>query len=100
MIERPSPWIEDIERNGDRQAWDAGSFLYFPGMPIDYRSQWYVLRGASPLIFGLGTYGQNLFIDRKNELVIAKFSSQVLPFDAERMELTMRAVSQIRKTLS
>jgi len=100
MIEHPSPWIEDIERNGDRQAWDAGSFPYFPGMPIHYRSQWYVLHGASPLIFGLGSYGQNLFIDRKNELVIAKFSSQALPFDPERIGLTMRAVSQIRKSLS
>ena len=101
MIEHPSPWIEDIERNGDRQAWDAGCLVpYFPGMPIHYRSQWYVLHGASPLIFGLGSYGQNLFIDRKNELVIAKLSSQALPFDAERISLTIRAVSQIRKTLS
>jgi len=101
MIEHPSPWIEDIERNGDRQAWDAGNLVpYFPGMPIHYRSQWYVLHGTSPLIFGLGSYGQNLFIDRKNELVIAKFSSQALPVDAERIGLTMRAVSQIRKTLS
>ena len=101
MIEHPSPWIEDIERNGDRQAWDTGCLVrYFPGMPIHYRSQWYVLHGASPLIFGLGSYGQNLFIDRKNELVIAKFSSQALPFDPERIGLTMRAVSQIRKSLS
>ena len=48
----------------------------------------------------MGSYRQNLFIDRKNELVIAKFSSQALPVDAKRIGLTIRAISQIRKTLS
>ncbi|HYL90024.1 MAG TPA: serine hydrolase [Burkholderiales bacterium] len=101
MIEHPSAWIEDIEKNGDRGAWDKGSFVaYFPGLPIHYRSQWYVLQGAAPLIFGLGIHGQNLFIDRKSELVIAKVSSQAMPLDAPRIALTMRAVSQIRKLLS
>jgi CubicO group peptidase (beta-lactamase class C family) len=101
MIEHPSPWIDDIERNGERKAWDAGSFAaYFPGMPMHYRSQWYVLHGGSPLVFGVGIHGQNLFIDRKNQLVIAKFSSQAMPLDAPRIALTMRAVSEIRKLLA
>lgn len=101
IIENPSPRIEDIERNGDRAAWDAGSFVpYFPGLPMHYRSQWYVLHGESPLLFGLGIHGQNIFIDRRNEVVIAKVSSQALPLDAPRIALTMRAVSQIRKRLA
>lgn len=100
MIEHPSAWIEDIEKNGERTAWDTGSFAgYFPGIPMHYRSQWYVMLGASPLILGLGIHGQNLFIDRKHELVIAKVSSQALPLDAPRIGLTLRAVSQIRKAL-
>jgi len=98
MIEHPSAWVEDIEKNGDRAAWDKGSFVpYFPGLPIHYRSQWYVLHGAVPLVFGVGIHGQNLFIDRKNQLVIAKVSSQAMPLDAPRIALTMRAVSQLRK---
>jgi CubicO group peptidase (beta-lactamase class C family) len=101
MVESRHPWIDDIERNGDPKAWDAGSFVeYFPGLPIHYRSQWYVLHGKVPLIFGFGIHGQNLFIDRVNQLVIAKFSSQALPLDAARIALTMRAVSQIRKCLA
>jgi len=59
-----------------------------------------VLHGAAPLIFGVGIHGQNLFIDRRNELVIAKLSSQAMPLDAARIALTMRAVSQIRKQIS
>ena len=101
MIEHPTAWIEDIEKNGDRDAWDKGSFAaYFPGLPMHYRSQWYVLHGASPLVFGVGIHGQHLFIDRKNELVIAKLSSQAQPLDGARIGLTLRAVSQIRKSVA
>jgi CubicO group peptidase (beta-lactamase class C family) len=98
MIEQPSDWVRDIENGGERAAWDAGSFVaYFPGMPLRYRSQWYILEGEAPLVFGLGIHGQYLFVDRKNEVVITKLSSQALPLDAARIALTMRAVSQIRK---
>src|SRR3954470_14619859 len=98
MIEQPTAWIEDIEKSGDRKAWDEGSFAgYFPGLPMHYRSQWYVLHGEAPLVFGVGIHGQHLFVDRKNELVIAKLSSQAQPMDAARIGLTLRAVSQIRK---
>jgi hypothetical protein len=65
-----------------------------------YRSKWYTLDGESPLVFGLGIHGQNLFIDRANEIVIAKLSSQALPLDPARISLTMRAVSQLRKVLA
>ena len=101
MIENPTPWLDDIERNGDRAAWDAGSFVaYFPGLQMRYRSKWYVLDGAYPLVFGWGIHGQNLFVDRRNELVIAKFSCQATPVDVGRMALTFQAVEQLRKRLA
>jgi CubicO group peptidase (beta-lactamase class C family) len=102
MIEQqPSSWLRDIEAGGERAAWDSGTLAaYYPGLPIRYRSQWYILEGEAPLIFALGIHGQNLFIDRRNELVIAKLSSQALPLDAARIGLTMRAVSQLRKCLA
>ena len=104
MIEHPSAWVRDIETGGERAAWDAGSFVaYFPGMPMRYRSQWYILdasgKNEAPLVFALGIHGQNLFVDRKNQVVIAKLSSQAQPLDAARIALTMRAVSQLRKCL-
>lgn len=101
MLENPSPWIEDMEKNGEPKAWDAGSFTeYYPGLPIKYRSKWYVVEGEAPLLFGMGIHGQNLFVDRKNQVVIAKVSSQAMPLDAARIGLTMRAVSQLRKCLA
>jgi CubicO group peptidase (beta-lactamase class C family) len=69
-------------------------------MPMRYRSKWYILEGAAPLVFALGIHGQNLFVDRTNEIVIAKLSSQAMPLDPARIALTLRAVSQIRKCLA
>jgi CubicO group peptidase (beta-lactamase class C family) len=101
MIENPTPWLDDLERNGDRAAWDAGSFTaYFPGLPMRYRSKWYVVDGAPRLVFGWGIHGQHLFIDRERELVVAKLSSQAQPVDVARMALTLRTVEELRKRLA
>ena len=101
LINGNDEWVQDLERNGDAAAWDAGSFVeYFPGLPMHYRGKWYVLHGDSPLLFGVGIHGQNLFVDRRNAIVIAKVSSQALPLDAARIALTMRTVSQIRNLLA
>ena len=89
---------ERFEREGDPEAWAAGDMApYFPGLPMRYRSKWYVLDGKAPLSFGVGIHGQNLFVDRINDLVIAKLSSQAMPMDAARIALTLRGVSELRK---
>lgn len=101
LVVLPAAWIDDMAKNGDAGAWAAGSFAeYFPGLPMHYRSQWYVLNGKSPLLFGWGIHGQNLFVDRRRQIVIAKLSSQALPVDAERMALTLRTATQIGDLLS
>lgn len=94
----PREWIDDLERGGDRAAWDAGNFTYiFPGMPMRYRAKWYAVDGEPPLLFGWGIHGQHLFVDRVRQIVIAKFSSQADPVDVPRMGATLRAVSRIRE---
>jgi len=69
-------------------------------MPIHYRSKWYVPHGDAPMIFGVDVFGQNLFVDPKNRIVIAKFSPQTLHMDEERIQLTMRGTAAIRGYLS
>ena len=92
----PESWIDDITRNGDRVAWAAGDLAaYFPGLPLRYRSQWYVRDGAAPLAFGYGIHGQFLVVDCSREIVIAKVSSGAQPTDPERIGMTMRAASRI-----
>jgi CubicO group peptidase (beta-lactamase class C family) len=97
----PASWIDDMVAGGDAAAWASGNGAdYFPGVPMRYRSQWYVRDGAPPLLFGLGIHGQNLFIDRRNELVIAKVSSQAIPMDHERITHTMRGMAALRQFLT
>lgn len=96
-----SAWLDDIETGGSREAWDAGSFAPdFPGYPIRYRSKWYILEGDTPLIFGIGIHGQHLFIDRKNEVVIAKTSSAPQALAPERKMMIMKSVAAIREQLA
>jgi len=93
----PSNWIEDILTQGDPEAWDQGDFAkYYPRMPMHYRSQWYVLGGAEPMMFAMGVFGQNLFIDGKNQIVIAKLSSHAHPMDDNQVLLTMRGIEALR----
>jgi CubicO group peptidase (beta-lactamase class C family) len=97
----PAAWIDDMIDNGDTAAWAAGNFAhYYPGVPMHYRSQWYVEHAAAPLLFGMGIHGQNLFVDRAEQIVVAKVSSHALPIDERRIPLTMRAVSRIREFLA
>ncbi len=97
----PSGWINDIARNGDPEAWAAGNLVqHLPGLPIRYRSAWYVWEGAAPILFALGVYGQYLFVDRARSIVISKVSSQALPLDAERIALTLCGVAQIADFLA
>ncbi len=97
----PSSWLDDIAEGGSREAWDQGSFAEdFPGYPIRYRSKWYILEGEAPLIFGIGIHGQHLFIDRANEIVIAKMSSAPQALAPERKMMIMKSVDAIRRHLA
>lgn len=97
----PEAWIADISKNGDTSAWNEGPFLeYYPGAVMHYRSKWYVEHGPKPLLFGLGIHGQNLFIDRADDIVIAKFSSQAPPLDVGLIAGTGAMVAAIRKALN
>ncbi len=96
----PAAWIEDITRNGDAGAWDRGDFAHlFPGAAMHYRDKWYVTREEKPMLFGLGVNGQNLFIDRARQVVIAKFSSQASALDVPAIGVTMAMVAGIRRRL-
>jgi CubicO group peptidase (beta-lactamase class C family) len=101
LIEERQSFLQEVETGGDPKAWSGGDLAQvFRGLPMRYRSQWYVLEGEAPLVFGWGIHGQHLFIDRKNQIVIARFASQSLPVDAARIALLLRAVSEIRKRFS
>jgi CubicO group peptidase (beta-lactamase class C family) len=93
----PEKWIDDIVNFDGMDAWKAGDFFeLFAGANIHYRSKWYVLRGERPMIFGVGVFGQHLFVDPAADLVIAKCASQPLPLDESFLAMTLAGVEQLR----
>lgn len=91
----PASWIEDMFTNGDPKAWSDGDMIsYFGDRPMHYRNKWYVLRDRA-VAFGLGVYGQNVFVNRENEIVVAKVSSQAPPLDKGLIDLTIRFVEAV-----
>lgn len=97
----PTDWWHDIQHNGDREAWDNGEFAAgFAGLPMSYRSGWYVIHGETPLLFAMGIHGQHLFVDPALELVVAKVSSLAEPTDPLAIARTLRWVNEIRRSLT
>ena len=96
----PEGWLDDIVSGGDRQAWTQGAGAEnYPGLPMCYRSLWYVLERTAPMAFAIGVFGQSLYVDRANRVVMAKVSSQALPIDQELKMLTIRAAEAVRDFL-
>jgi hypothetical protein len=97
----PEGWLDDIVTGGEKEAWMQGAGAEnYPGLPMHYRSQWYVLERASPMAFAIGVFGQSLYVDRSSGVVVAKFSSQALPIDRELKMLTIRAAEAVREFLA
>jgi CubicO group peptidase (beta-lactamase class C family) len=97
----PPALLADILTNGNRDAWKQGEFAAsFGGREMSYRSGWYVVHDEPRMLFAMGIHGQNLFLDRASQIVIAKVSSQGTPIDYAASGLTHRAVAEIRRCLA
>lgn len=97
----PEAWLSDIMQFDGRSAWQHGDFRQlFGNADMHYRSQWYVQRGSQPLVFGLGVFGQNVFVDPASDLVIAKCSSQPLPLDPSFIAMTHAGIDELRAMLA
>jgi CubicO group peptidase (beta-lactamase class C family) len=93
-------WITDIANGGDHEAWAKGEFAAaFSGATMRYRNCWYVMDNHPQTLFAMGIHGQNLFVDRTNRMVIAKFSSQAQALDVMAITLTQMAVREVRRCL-
>jgi CubicO group peptidase (beta-lactamase class C family) len=94
----PRRWIEDILGFDGGEAWRTGDFHeLFDRADMHYRSQWYVQRGDRPLIYGVGVFGQHVFVDPALDLVIAKCSSLPLPLDKADLMLNLAGAECLRR---
>jgi CubicO group peptidase (beta-lactamase class C family) len=98
----PAALIRDLSVGGDREAWTNGQWckLFAPISPnMSYRSGWYIIHGDPELLFTMGVHGQNLFIDRKHNIAIAKLSSWPTREDPLRTGLTHFAIPELRRCI-
>ena len=76
----PAAWVEatfdgasaDVESADYLQALHPGG---------SYKNKWWITAGSSREIFGVGIYGQYVWVDPTSKTVIAKFSSLPIPVD-------------------
>ena len=96
----PESWIVDIETGGDPDAWSAGNFAdHFVNRSMHYRSKWYVLRDQGPVLLCLGIHGQDLLIDRRANLVLAKQASANDALDNHSTNMTIALFEALRDAL-
>ncbi|MBX3571238.1 MAG: serine hydrolase [Mesorhizobium sp.] len=94
----PADWVDDMRRNGDRQAWIDGNFATsFP--QGRYRSCWYQIGSERDHFAGEGIHGQRLLVDPVSRVVIVKFSTVPLPSDEAATVLDFAMLSQIAAAL-
>lgn len=69
----PGPWLADIRRGGDRSA--AAESMAEAHPEGSYRNQFWVTGDAHGSFYGVGIYGQYVWMDPTADVVIAKLSS-------------------------
>jgi CubicO group peptidase (beta-lactamase class C family) len=99
----PRSLVDDLWDNADRAAWANGDWaktLAPISRQMAYRGGWYVVDEEPSRLFAMGIHGQNLFVDRERDLVVAKFSSWRKPSAPLPFVVTHRAFSGLQRYVS
>lgn len=76
----PRKWIDETF-NGAQNGVKSAEYLQALHPGGSYRNQWWITASVSNEIYGVGIYGQYLWVDPTSQTVIAKFSSLPIPVD-------------------
>ncbi|MES2168576.1 MAG: serine hydrolase [Pseudomonadota bacterium] len=90
----PGWWIDDINDNGDPEAWARGEFAeMFPDAA--YRSKFYQIDRKRRTLCCIGIHGQWIYIDPISELVIVRVAAEPIPLDVENYRAWRRGFAAI-----
>ncbi|HBR43721.1 MAG TPA: serine hydrolase [Afipia sp.] len=90
----PGWWIDDINDNGDPQAWARGEFAeMFPDAA--YRSKFYQIDRKRRTLCCIGIHGQWIYIDPISELVIVRVAAEPIPLDVDNYRAWRRGFAAI-----
>jgi CubicO group peptidase (beta-lactamase class C family) len=86
-------------RRGDPSVFDEAARI--PRYPVAcYSRQWWVLDQARGITAALGIFGQMIYLDRANGLVMVFLSSWPVPVDPERRDLQFAAAQEVAAALA
>lgn len=96
----PAVWIDDIRRNGDKQAF-AGSHEATVMHGGSYRSCFWVSQSTDhTALMGSGIFGQMLYANAEAEVAVAKFSTQEVADDPHAFVFEFHLFEQLAEALA
>lgn len=93
----PKAVVDDIRFNGSVEAFKPAGYFTLPGWA--YRNMWWVSNNAHGAYMARGIYGQNVFIDPKAEMVIARLGSHTVAANTATDHLVLPAYQAAAEAL-
>lgn len=93
----PKAAIADIRRGGDKAAFAQAGYKTLMGW--SYRDMWWVSHNADGAYMARGIHGQNVYIDPKAEMVIARFASNPIAANGANDPYTLPAYQAMANKL-
>jgi len=94
----PKRWIEETE-SGASASIASVDYMQSLHPGGSYKNQWWITNGLNREMYGVGIYGQYLWIDPVHEMVIAKFSTLPYATSSVHSRMHMALFETIAKTL-
>ena len=94
----PEAVVEDIRRGGDKQTFAKAGYDLLKGW--SYRSMWWVTDKESGAFMARGVYGQRIYVDPKDELVIVRYASHPVAANSANDPVTLPAFEALARHLS
>jgi len=93
----PAAAVADIRRGGDKSFFAKAGYATLPGW--SYRNMWWVSHNEHGAFMARGIHGQNIYIDPKAEMVIARYASFPIAGNVANDPFTLPAYMAIAKYL-
>lgn len=94
----PKAVVEDIRRRSDKQAFAKAGYDLLKGW--SYRSMWWVTDKEGGAFMARGVYGQRIYVDPKDELVIVRYASHPVAANSANDPVTLPAFEALARHLS
>lgn len=93
----PEAAVADVERGADTAHFAQAGYTLLPGW--SYRNQWWMTHNAHGAYCARGIHGQNIYVDPKAEMVIARFASHPKAASANTDPTTLPAYHALAQHL-